>query len=248
VPPLTAELPALNDRFEGADPAEIVAWALDVAERPTVASSFQIESTVVIHLATRVRPDVPVLFLETGFHFRETLEFKERLTRLLGLRVVDLRGETTPEEQAAVHGPRLYERDPARCCELNKVLPLDRALADYDLWMTGLRRDSASTRARVPVVEGHLTAGGHELLKVNPVAGWTHERAGAYLEEHGLPRHPLYDLGYASIGCAPCTRGLFPGEDERAGRWAGVDKVECGIHLPAAAEATPSPSSPRPPA
>lgn len=248
MPLLTAELPAINERFEGAEPAEIVAWALDVAERPAVASSFQVESTVVIHLASRILPDVPVLFLETGFHFRETLELKERLTRRLGLHVVDLRGAMTPEEQAAVHGPRLYERDPSRCCQLNKVLPLDRALADHDLWMTGLRRGSAMTRTRVPVVERHLTADGHELLKVNPVAGWTHERARAYLEEHGLPHHPLYDLGYASIGCAPCTRGLFPGEDERAGRWAGVDKVECGIHLPAAAEATPSPSSPRPPA
>lgn len=244
MPSLTVDLQALNARFEDADPADIVAWALEAAVRPAVASSFQAESTVVIHLATRIRPDVPVLFLETGFHFRETLELKERLTRELGLRVVDLRGETTPDEQAATHGPHLYERDPALCCELNKVRPLDRALARHDLWMTGLRRGSASTRARVPVVEDHRTAEGHELIKVNPVAGWTHERARAYLEEHGLPHHPLYDLGYASIGCAPCTRALFPGEDERAGRWAGVDKVECGIHLPPPAEARPSPPAP----
>ncbi|HEX6261395.1 MAG TPA: phosphoadenylyl-sulfate reductase [Actinomycetota bacterium] len=243
MPPL--DLPALNARFEDADPAHIVAWALDASERPAVASSFQVESTVVIHLATRIRPDVPVLFLETGFHFRETLELKGRLTRLLGLTVVELRGETTPQEQADVHGPRLYERDPALCCELNKVRPLDRALAGYDLWMTGLRRSSASTRARTRVVEPHRTGEGHELLKVNPVAGWTHARARAYLEEHGLPHHPLYDLGYASIGCAPCTRALFPGEDERAGRWAGVEKVECGIHLPPPATATaPPPASP----
>lgn len=234
MPSLVPDLEDVNARFEGAEPAEIVAWALDLAERPAVASSFQVESTVVLHLATRVVPDVPVLFLETGFHFRETLELKERLTRQLGLNVVDLRGETTPAEQAAIHGPRLYERNPALCCVLNKVRPLDRALAGYDLWMTGLRRGSASTRGAVPFVEPHRTAEGHKLLKVNPVASWTHGRARAYLEEHGLLHHPLYDLGYASIGCAPCTRALFPGEDERAGRWAGVDKVECGIHLPAA--------------
>lgn len=244
MPSTTADLGPLSERFEHADPAEIVALALDVAERPAVASSFQAESTVVIHLASRIRPDVPVLFLETGFHFRETLQLKEQLTRELGLRVVDLRGDTTPEEQATAYGPRLYERQPSLCCELNKVRPLDRALSAYDLWMTGLRRGSAATRARVPVVERHRTAEGHELLKVNPLSGWTHDRSRAYLEEHGLPHHPLYDLGYASIGCAPCTRALFPGEDERAGRWAGVDKVECGIHLGPPAEARPSPPAP----
>lgn len=243
MPRLTADLPALNERFERAEPAEIVAWALDAAERPAIASSFQVESTVVIYLATRIRPDVPVLFLETGFHFRETLELKDRLTRQLGLNVLDLRGDLTPGEQADAHGPRLFERDPSLCCELNKVRPLDRALARYDLWMTGLRPGSASTRTEVPVAERHRTSGGHELLKVNPVARWTHERARAYLEEHGLPHHPLYDVGYASIGCAPCTRALFSGEDERAGRWAGVDKVECGIHLPPPVATPPRPAS-----
>lgn len=230
---LPSDIEALNRRFEEAHPAEIVRWALEDAglERPAVASSFQAESTVVIHLATRYRPDIPVLFLDTGFHFRETLAFKEALARRLHLNVVDLRGDLTPEEQASRLGHRLYERDPMRCCELNKVLPLNRALRGHDGWLTGLRRDSAPTRADAPVVAWHHPEPGVRLLKVNPVAAWTSRQVWAYLEEHDLPRHPLYRLGYASIGCAPCTRVLFPGEDERAGRWAGVDKVECGIHL-----------------
>lgn len=231
VPPNDIE--ALNRRLEGAHPEEIVRWALEEAglERPAVASSFQAESTAVIHLATRHRPDIPVLFLDTGFHFGETLAFKEELARRLDLNVVDLHGDLTPEEQAREHGPRLYERDPVRCCQLNKVLPLNRALRGHDGWLTGLRRDSAPTRAGTPIVSWHEPDPEVRLLKVNPVASWTSRQVWRYLEEHDLPRHPLYRLGYASIGCAPCTRVLFPGEEERAGRWAGVDKVECGIHL-----------------
>lgn len=212
-------------------PQEIVAWALETYQRAAVASSFQAESTVVLHLATRIRPDVPVLFLDTGYHFEETLAFKDELTERLGLDVVELRGELTPAEQAREHGERLYERDPVRCCELNKVRPLDAALEGYDAWLTGLRRSSASTRTDAPVVDEYTTASGKVLAKINPVAMWSRQQVWAYLKEHDLPHHPLYDLGYASIGCAPCTRALFAGEDERAGRWAGVDKVECGIHL-----------------
>lgn len=212
-------------------PREIVAWALETYERVAVASSFQAESTVVAHLATRIRPDIPVLFLETGFHFEQTLAFKERLAGRLGLNVVELRGELSVAEQEREHGPRLYERDPVRCCDLNKVRPLDAALAGYDAWLTGLRRDSAPTRAEAPVVDEYRAASGRVLAKVNPVAAWSRQQVWGYLKEHDLPHHPLYDLGYASIGCAPCTRALFTGEDERAGRWAGVDKVECGIHL-----------------
>lgn len=227
-------LARLNRRFEEAHPREVVRWAIEDSglARLAVASSFQAESTVVVHLANAVRPGIPVLFLETGFHFAETLAFKERLTRLLGLRVVDVRGEHTPESQAAALGPRLYERDPVACCEINKVRPLARALREYDGWFTGLRRGSAPTRAAVPILDRHEPEPGRVLLKVNPLAAWSRRQVWAYLREHDLPVHPLYELGYASIGCAPCTRALFPGEDERAGRWAGVAMVECGIHLP----------------
>jgi phosphoadenosine phosphosulfate reductase len=178
-----------------------------------------------------VKPDVPILFLETGFHFSETLEFKRRLTERLGLNVIDLRGDHTPESQARAHGERLYERDPARCCELNKVIPLKRALRQLDGWITGLRRDSSPTRAGAPIVDQYELEPGTTLVKVNPMANWTRREVWAYLKEHDIPTLPLYRLGYLSIGCAPCSRALFPGEDERAGRWAGNMKTECGIHV-----------------
>ncbi len=229
---------ALNRRFHAEHPREVIRWTLEESglERVAIASSFQAESTVVIHLATRIRPDIPVLFLETGFHFAETLAFKERLTALLGLNVIDLVGEHTVESQEAVFGPRLFERDPVTCCRINKVEPLHRALEGFDAWLTGLRRGAAPTRADAPILALETTDAGRPRVKVNPVVTWSRREIWGYLKEHGLPHHPLYDLGYASIGCAPCTRALFPGEEERDGRWAGVHVVECGIHLPARAE------------
>ncbi len=223
----------LNERFETCTPQEIVAWALcdSGLERLAVASAFQTEGTCLIHMATRIRPDVPILFLETGFHFKETLEFKQRLTETLGLNVVDLRGDHTVASQSVEFGPRLYERDPKLCCELNKVIPFARALRDYDGWMTSMRRDSAWTRRDTPIVSQTVLDTGERVLKINPIANWTRRDAWAYLKEHDLPNNPLYDLGFASIGCAPCTRMVFPGEDERAGRWSGLLKTECGIHV-----------------
>jgi phosphoadenosine phosphosulfate reductase len=224
----------LNERFEAAPPDEIVRWALEESglDRMAIASAFQLEGTCLIHMATRIQPDVPILFLETGFHFAETLAFKERITELLGLNVFDLIGDHTVDGQAEAFGPRLYERDPKRCCELNKVIPFARALRKFDGWMTSMRRDSAWTRRTTPIVsQTKLEDGGSTIVKINPVANWTRRDAFAYLKEHDLPSNPLYDLGFASIGCAPCTRMVFPGEDERAGRWAGLLKTECGIHV-----------------
>jgi phosphoadenosine phosphosulfate reductase len=228
----------LNARFEGEGPEKIVHWAIQDSglERIAIASAFQVEGTALIHMAVGVRPDIPILFLETGFHFAETVAFKERLTELLGLNVVDLTGEHTVEGQTEAFGPRLYERDPKLCCELNKVVPFTRALRGYDAWMTSMRRDSAWTRKNTPIVSQTELEPGKTLVKVNPIANWTRRDAWAYLKEHDLPRNPLYDLGYASIGCAPCTRMVFPGEDERAGRWAGLLKTECGIHVREAVE------------
>jgi phosphoadenosine phosphosulfate reductase len=224
----------LNARFDKATPQDIVRWALleSGLERIAIASAFQVEGTCLIHMATQVRPDVPILFLETGFHFAETLAFKERLSEMLGLNVLDLTGDHTVQSQTDTFGPRLYERDPKRCCELNKVVPFDRALRAYDAWMTSMRRDSAWTRKDTPIIsQTRFEDEGKRLVKINPVANWTSRDAWGYLNEHGLPHNPLYDLGYASIGCAPCTRLVFPGEDERAGRWSGLLKTECGIHV-----------------
>lgn len=223
----------LNERFEHEPPQEILRWALQDSglQRVALASAFQAEGTCVIHMAARIRPDIPVLFLETGFHFAETLAFKQRLTEQLSLNVVDLVGDHTEDSQARAFGPRLYERDPSQCCELNKVIPFNRALRDLDGWITSMRRDSAWTRSDTPIVDQYEHEPGLNLVKVNPIANWSRQQVWSYMKEHDLPHNPLYDLGYASIGCAPCTRMLFPGEDERAGRWSGRMKTECGIHI-----------------
>ena len=235
--PSTIDVEALNERFETADPSEVLRWALEDSglERVAIASAFQAEGTVVIHLATRIRPDVPILFLETGFQFAETLAFKQRLTELLGLNVVDLVGEYSNDRQEAEFGPRLYERDPELCCEINKVRPMFEALRGLDAWITSVRRDSSPTRADTPIVDRYELEPGREIVKVNPMATWTRPQVWRYLKDHDLPHNPLYDLGYASIGCAPCTRLRFAGEPERAGRWAGIAKWECGIHVNEAA-------------
>ena len=245
----TSELEALNARFETAHPREVLRWALvdSGLERVAIASAFQAEGTVAIHMAVGIRPDVPILFLETGFQFAETLAFKERLTEQLGLNVVDLVGEYSNERQAAEFGERLYERDPEQCCEINKVRPMFEALRGLDAWITSVRRDSSPTRASTPIVDRYELEPGREIVKVNPMATWTRPQVWGYLKEHDLPHNPLYDLGYASIGCAPCTRLRFAGEPERAGRWAGISKWECGIHVAesavvvdAAGEASPA--------
>ena len=224
---------SLNARLEHEEPREILRWMLvdSDLERVAMASSFQAEGTCVIDMAVKLVPDIPVLFLETGFHFAETLAFKEQLTERLGLNTVDLVGEHTVESQAATFGDRLYERDPDLCCKINKVDPFSIALHDYDCWATALRRDSSPSRAAVPIVEQYCLEPDRWIVKVNPVANWSRKQAWDYLRENDLPHNPLYDLGYAQVGCAPCTRSVFIGEDERAGRWDGSQKVECGIHV-----------------
>ena len=227
-----AEVAALNLEFEDAHPLDILRWTFDQSglERVAIASAFQAEGTVVMHLATSIRPDVPILFLETGYQFAETLAFKEQITERLELNVVDLVGEFTVDQQAAAHGRRLFERDPGLCCELNKVRPMYQALRELDAWVTAFRRESSPTRASAPFLEQYELEPDRWIVKVNPMAAWTRPQVWRYLKENDLPRNPLYDLGYASIGCAPCTRLRFQGEPERAGRWAGLSKWECGIH------------------
>ena len=227
------EIASLNLDFDEAQPSDILAWALEKSglERIAIASAFQTEGTVVIHMATQIRPDVPILFLETGFQFAETLAFKEQLTEQLALNVVDLVGEYTTDRQEAEFGARLFETNPEMCCEINKVRPMFEALRGLDAWITSVRRDSSPTRADTPIVERYSLEPGNDIVKINPMANWTKPQVWRYLKEHELPHNPLYDLGYASIGCAPCTRVVFDGEDERAGRWSGLLKTECGIHV-----------------
>jgi phosphoadenosine phosphosulfate reductase len=211
--------------------ASILRWAAGVVPRFAVTSSFGADSAVLLHLLSEVAPQVPVLFLETGFHFDETLTFRKDLAHDLGLTVLDVQPDLSVQQQARRYGAELYRRDPDACCAMRKTTPLRRALANFDGWATGVRRDQTPERAATPVVEARQHAGRY-LVKVAPLARWTEADVEDYLESNDLPRHPLVDQGYPSIGCWPCTKQVAPGADPRAGRWAEFDgKTECGIHL-----------------
>jgi phosphoadenosine phosphosulfate reductase len=217
--------------LETGDPRAILTWAAATIPRLAIATSFQSNGLVILHLMRELRSDVPVLFLDTGFHFDETLAFKEQITKMWDLNVVDLRGEHgSARRQAEIHGPELFKRDPDKCCFINKVEPLQRALVDYDGWISGLRRDQSPLRAETPIVEAQMLPSGDEVMKIHPLAHSTRDDVAAYIAEHSIPTHPLLEQGFRSIGCQPCTRAISDNEDERAGRWDGSTKTECGIH------------------
>ena len=209
-----------------ADADTVLAWAARTfGERLAVTSSMA--EAVLPHLASRHRPGVDVLFLDTGYHFEQTLQTRDRVAAQLDVTVVDVRPQRTVAEQDAELGPRLHERDPGACCALRKVEPLRRALAGYDAWVTGVRRAESPTRAGTPLVAFDESFG---VVKINPLAAWSDAELALYAELHDLPANPLLDQGYPSIGCGPCTRRVAPGEDPRAGRWSGSAKTECGLH------------------
>jgi phosphoadenosine phosphosulfate reductase len=170
---------------------------------------------------------VDVLFLETGYHFAETIGTRDAVETVYGVRMVNAKAEASVAEQDVAEGKDLFAREPDRCCFLRKVVPLRNTLARYDAWITGVRRVEAPTRANTPLVTFDEKFG---LVKINPIAAWTDEDMDAYIAEHNILVNPLVDAGYPSIGCAPCTRKPLPGEDKRAGRWAGRAKTECGLH------------------
>jgi phosphoadenosine phosphosulfate reductase len=220
-----------NVRFEGiADPVEqalaVLRWAGD-----TFGDGFAITSSMadglLSHLAGRAIPGVNVVFLDTGYHFAETIGTRDWITSALPITLVNVTPPQTVAEQDLAFGPKLHDRDPDLCCELRKVKPLAQALAGYVAWGSGVRRDESPTRAATKIVDWDAKRG---MVKVNPMAAWTQDVVDAYIAEHQVPVNPLFELGYGSIGCAPCTRPVAPGEDPRAGRWAGSNKTECGIH------------------
>lgn len=224
------DLEKLNEEFEAKKPEEIIRWAVgEFAPRFAASSSFGPESGVLLHMISQIDPATPVLFLETGYHFPETLEYKERLTKLFGLtQVIDLRAD--PEKKGKVVAEYQgvpYEKNPDLCCQINKVEPLDAALKNYDAWMSGIRRHQTDFRKSIRVIEEY--EGG--IYKISPLAKSTSRDSWWYLKEHNIPQHPLYEKGYLSIGCWPCTRPVQEGDDERSGRWAGKPKTECGIHI-----------------
>jgi phosphoadenosine phosphosulfate reductase len=212
--------------LESAPAAEILRWAVQTfGTRFAVASSMQ--DAVLVHLVSQVAAGVDVLFLDTGYHFAETLGTRDAVAAAYDVNVISLTPRQTVAEQDATEGKDLFAREPDRCCNLRKVLPLRRALAHYDAWVTGVRRVEAPTRANTPLITYDER---HDLVKVNPLAAWTDEDFDAYIAEHGVLVNPLVAEGYPSIGCAPCTAKPAPGADPRSGRWAGQAKTECGLH------------------
>jgi len=214
--------------LEGRSPFEILRWAADrFAPRITFGTGFGAEGCVLIDLIGRHHLPIDLFTLDTGLLFRETYDLWRRLESHYGIIIRAVRPRLSVDEQAARHGPRLWERDPDRCCVLRKVLPLSEALSGFDAWISAIRRDQTPDRARSQVVERDARTG---LIKVNPLATWTQQAVWAYVRAHDVPYNPLHDQGYASIGCWPCTSPVLPGEDPRAGRWRGRAKTECGLH------------------
>ncbi|MGQ0719433.1 MAG: phosphoadenylyl-sulfate reductase [Pseudonocardiales bacterium] len=212
--------------LESAPAQEIVRWAVRTfGARFAVASSMQ--DAVLVHLVSQVVPGVDVLFLDTGYHFAETLGTRDAIAATYDVNLITLTPQQTVAQQDASYGPRLHDRDPDRCCWLRKVAPLDRALQQYDAWATGLRRAEAPTRAGTPVVSYDARRG---KVTVAPMAAWSDRDVEDYIVEHAILSNPLLTAGYRSVGCAPCTRAVTAGENPRAGRWAGSVKTECGIH------------------
>lgn len=194
-----------------------------------VTSSFQAEDMVVLHLVREFVPDVPVVFLETGYHFPETLEYRDRMSAAWALNLINVFPEHTVAEQEAEFGI-LHQTAPDQCCKLRKVGPLFRTLEQYRVWVTGLRREQSKSRANLQPHEIFALPSGHTLEKLNPLADWTTRDVWHYAQDHDIPLLPLYDLGYSSIGCAPCTSLPLDPNDPRSGRWKG-QKLECGIHI-----------------
>lgn len=211
---------------------ELVRSSMEAAHgRSCITCSFQAEDMVVLDMARRVEPRVSVLFLDTGYHFPETYTYRDRMARLWQLNLVNLTPSQTVAQQESEFGV-LHRTDPGRCCRLRKVEPLQAALSGFDVWLTGLRREQSPTRAALEEVEHTTLASGRVIRKVNPLARWSTREVWAYLKEHGIEALSLYDSGYTSVGCQPCTTLPLDPSNPRSGRWGGT-KLECGIHLPA---------------
>ena len=212
---------------ESLNAAELIRLALDGANA-CFTCSFQSEDMVVLHHLRRLAPRIPVLFLETGYHFAETMAYRDRMAELWNLNLVNLSADSTVAQQEAQFGI-LNQTDPARCCQLRKVEPLMKGLAPYDVWFTGLRRRQSPTRAHLRKIERHILPDGKPLWKLSPIADWIWEDVAGYMDAHDIEALPLYEKGYTSIGCEPCTALPPDAANARSGRWGG-HKLECGIH------------------
>lgn len=212
--------------LDGASPLELLQWTENTFGNDFIVAS-NMQDGVLVHLAAQVHPGVDVLFLDTGYHFAETIGTRDAVEAVYGVNVVNARAEKTVAEQDSIEGKDLFAREPNRCCAMRKVAPLKKELANYSAWVTGIRRVEAPTRANAPLISFDDAFG---LVKINPIAPWSDEQMQAYIDEHSILVNPLVDEGYPSIGCAPCTVKPAPGADPRSGRWAGKAKTECGLH------------------
>lgn len=205
-------------RFEGADPSEVIGWAVETfGDEVVMASSFQ--DAVLLEMSSKIAPELEIIFLDTGYHFPETLAYMRRCEQVFGLNI-NVLNPAVGLEEFPCGGPD--------CCEYRKVQPMNALLSTKSAWITGLKRVDTPERADAPVVSFDQAKG---IVKINPLATWTDDDVDNYIAEHDLPRHPLTYVGYVSIGCAPTTRPVAPGENPRAGRWSGMDKTECGLHI-----------------
>jgi len=223
----SAEIEKISQAFETQTPQEIIQWAVGVFwPEIALSSSFQTQSMPLLRMVTRIKRDLPVFFIDTGYHFWETLTFREKIASEWKINVIDLYRDTRWDVFARQNTRTLPLEDPNLCCYLHKVQPMQKALKDVKAWISGIRRDQTSARARAKILE--LQEDG--LLKINPLLNWTKADVQRYMAENNLPKHPLFEKGYRSVGCAPCTIAIGVNDDERAGRWAGKGKVECGLH------------------
>ena len=226
MPPFSLDIEQINNS-ETQSPPDILAWSWETF-RPhvVVSTSFQTQSVALLHMVSQVCPEMPVIFVDTGYHFPETLAFRDELQRQLDLNVQTVHPDPEIRQRRANAAGPLYVRDPDLCCRIHRVEPMACALAGIEAWVSGVRRDQTHHRQKIQVVSRRDDG----LIRIHPLANWTKRDLEVYIDRHALPMHPLSSQGYTSIGCAPCTRPPSDGEDERSGRWAGTDKTECGLH------------------
>ena len=238
-PLVTRRVPELSDdylaylkeqsaRLESATPAEIIRWAVDEFQpKLTMATAFGPEGMVIIHELAKIDRTVPIFNLDTGYQFQETLDLRDRVLTKYGIDIELRKPETSVEEYERMHNGPLYVNNPDQCCFDRKIKVLQRSAVGMYAWMSGIRRDQSADRARAPIVGWDKKFG---LVKVSPLANWTKKDVWNLITKEDVPYNPLHDQGYTSIGCKPCTRAVMFGEDERAGRWSGFAKTECGLH------------------
>ncbi|OXM83096.1 phosphoadenylyl-sulfate reductase [Paenibacillus rigui] len=217
----------MAEKFENQSPEALIELAVEKFPNITLACSFGSEDVVLVDMLQKVSPKTDIFYLDTNVHFKETYETRDRLQQHYGVEFVQVLPKLTLEEQAAQYGEELWKSQPNQCCNIRKVDPLTDILRNYDAWITGIRRDQAPTRANSKKVEYDTKFG---LVKFNPLAAWTSEDVWNYIRNNNIIYNPLHDRNYPSIGCEHCTRQVAAGEDPRAGRWAGFEKTECGLH------------------